>query len=73
VTSDECNRASEKEKAEIQQLFLTDLFLKQQTAGAEPALQTWENQQCVCGMFGCPRLLFFYRERPAAAEPLPVY
>lgn len=27
-------------------MFLVDLFLKQQTAGAEPALQIWENQQC---------------------------
>lgn len=68
----ECNGASEKEKVEIQQMFLTDLFLKQQSAGTEPAL-TWENQQCVCGTFRCPRLLPFHGEYPTAAEPFPVY
>lgn len=46
----ECNGASEKERVEIQQMFLTDLLLKQQSAGTEPAL-TWENQQHVCGTF----------------------
>lgn len=32
-----------KKKIEIWQMFFTELFLKQRTAGAEPVLQTWEN------------------------------
>lgn len=41
------NRVFKKEKVEIWQMFFTELFLKQQTAGAEPVLQTWENLQHV--------------------------